>query len=403
MTLRLYYHNPYATSFEASIVKSVRIDQQPAVILDKTHFYPTSGGQPCDLGVMNGVRVVDVLVRDEDEALIHRLESEISGDRVQAEIDWPRRFDHMQQHTGQHILSAAFEELFQAETVGFHMGPEASTIDLASGHMSSDELGRVEELANDIVCRDLPVLSSIVPQQQAVGLAFRRPLQVSGRVRVVEVEGFDLAACGGTHVRHTGEVGMIKIIKLERQRGGLRATFLCGRRALADYQFKNQLVITLSNAFTVANQDLAGAIDRLGEDAKGLRHQLRKANERLVAFEAQELLLTADEYGVVRIVSAACVDRGRNELNALSRALVSQPSVVALLGMPGSKPHLVFARSPEVDVDMRAVLSRALQVLSSKAGGGRPELAQGGGAESDRDQIEHALDCAKQELIARLT
>ncbi len=401
MTDRLYYQDPYATSFEAEAVRHFRIDRQPAVILDRTHFYPTSGGQPCDLGTINGVRVVDVFVRDEDDAIVHLLDDEIRTGHIQAEIDWPRRFDHMQQHTGQHILSAAFEAIAQAETVGFHLGAEAATIDLDVHTLSADQIQQVEDLTNEIVYQNRRVRSTIVSQEQAAKLPFRRPLQVSGPVRVVDVEEFDLAACGGTHVRSTGELGTVKIVKLEHQRRRLRVTFLCGRRALADYHIKNQLVNSLANEFSVGDHDLREAIDRLRDEVKALRSEMRRASEQLLEYEARDLLAGADTQGGLRVVGAVYADRDRQDLNWLSKTLTSQPGVVALLGLAGEKPHLLFARAEDVDRDMRLLLKAALQVLGSTAGGGRAELAQGGGSAADRKRVEQAVDLARRLLLAQ--
>lgn len=401
MTARLYYHNPYVTSFEADVTSHVWIDDQPAVILDQTHFYPTSGGQPCDLGFINGVRVLEVSVGEPDDAVIHRLDKEFQGSRVQAEIDWPRRFDHMQQHTGQHIFSAAFEKVCDAETIGFHMGVEASTIDLAIEELSGVLADQVEELSNDTIYRNLPVRSTIVSQDAADKLSFRRPLKVTGPVRVVEIEDFDLAACGGTHVRNTGELGMVKIVKVERLRGGLRVAFLCGGRALHDYRFKNQLVSALATEFSVGAQDLEDAVYRLWEDAKALRHQVRKIGDQLLEYEAQDLLEAAENRGEWRIVSSVFADREREDVARLSRTLVSHPRVIALLGIHGPKPHLLFARSHDVEADMRAVLQSALEILGNAAGGGRAEIAQGGGPPADEVHLRKAVDHARHQLTAK--
>jgi alanyl-tRNA synthetase len=403
MTDRLYYHDPYVTSFEANVVRHLRIDGQPAVILDRTHFYPTSGGQPCDRGTINGVRVVDVVVREEDNAIVHLLDGEMWSNHVKGEIDWPRRFDHMQQHTGQHLLSAAFESIAQAETVGFHLGAEAATIDLDVKELSPAQIDQVEDLTNEIVFLNRRVRSTIVSQQQAGKLPFRRPLGVSGPVRVVDIEEFDLAACGGTHVHSTGELGMVKIVKLEHQRQGVRVTFLCGRRALEDYRFKNQLVNSLANEFTVSNHDLKGAIGRLRDESKALRSEMRKGSERLLEYEARDLLLGADIHGSLRVVTAVYTDRDRQDLNWLSRSLTSQPGVVALLGIAGDKSHILLARAGDVDRDMRLLLKTALRVLGSTAGGGRAEMAQGGGPAADKRRVEQAVDRAKRLLLAQKT
>jgi len=413
MTERLYYHDPYVTTFEAYVVKHIRADDRLAVVLDRTFFYPTSGGQPCDKGTINGVQVEDVSIREQDGAVLHLLADEIWNDQVHAEIDWPRRFDHMQQHTGQHILSAAFIKVAQAETIGFHLGAEVTTIDLNTKSLTPAQIEQVENLANEVIYTDRQVRSTILTPAQIAKLppdarvygrhnqALRGLAQTGGPVRIVDVENFDLAACGGTHVRHTGEIGIIKIVKLESRGKGLRVEFRCGRRALVDYRLKNHLINQLANEFTVGHWEVYQAVDRLRHEAKLLRRKMRQADERLLEYEAQDLLRAAEFHDKFHIISAVFAERDRREINWLAKTLTSQPGAVVLFGLAGAKSHILFARAEDVDRDMRQLLKVALRVLGSTAGGGRPEMAQGGGPAADAKRVEQAVNRAKRLLLAQ--
>jgi len=214
--MRLYYSDPYRTEFQARVIERTSVQAQPGVVLDCTCFYPTSGGQPHDEGTLNGVPVINVLER-EDKAIVHVLAAELDADVVHGAIDWQRRFDHMQQHTGQHILSQAFLKMLNAETVGFHLGKEASTIDIDKAPLAAVQLDTVENLANEIVFADLPVKTYFVAEAELANLPLRKLPVVDMPIRIVEVEGFDYSPCGGTHCRRTGEVGLIKITRAERR------------------------------------------------------------------------------------------------------------------------------------------------------------------------------------------
>jgi len=234
VTERLYYTDPYTTEFDAHIVGAEAHEGRPAVVLDRTAFYPTSGGQPFDTGQLGGVAVVDVVDRD-DGTILHVIERELQAGPVRGRIDWTRRFEHMQQHTGQHVLSAAFERVVGARTESFHLGSVSSTIDL--GRMvSAGEIDRAEDEANRVVWEDRPVTIRFADAEEAAKLPLRKEPARTGRLRLIDVENFDISACGGTHVARTGAIGMIAIAGSERVRGGTRVEFLCGVRALRGYR-----------------------------------------------------------------------------------------------------------------------------------------------------------------------
>jgi len=426
MTERLYYTDSYCDRFSARAVERVTWDGHPAVVLDRTAFYPTSGGQPADQGTLGGIAVVDVAVREEDGDVIHVLEQALpeTDTEIEGVVDWPRRFDHMQQHTGQHILSAAFEQVLNADTVGFHLGTEMSTVDLDVARLDPEALKPVEELANQVIWENRPITTRLVGTpspskghsdgtpspskghadgtEELATLPLRRPPAVEGPVRLVEVAGFDLNPCGGTHVAHAGEIGLIKIVNLNYRGNETRVEFLCGGRALRDYQAKNGMVNRLTAMLTVGYWELDQAVERVQAEAKELRHDLRKARTRLLEVEANELarsapyLLEGHSDGAqagssaYRVVSKVCEQRQPGELRALAQELARFPHMVALLASVGQRTDLCFARAEEADLDVAALLKEACAELGGK-GGGRPHLAQGSAPVTDAAQVNAIL------------
>ncbi|MBN1310826.1 MAG: hypothetical protein JXB30_05340 [Anaerolineae bacterium] len=403
MTERLYYDDSYTRTFEARVVEHVDVDDRPAVVLDRTYFYPTGGGQPCDLGTIDGVAVVDVLTRPGDHAVLHVLAGRVASDVVSCELDWPRRLDHMQHHTGQHILTRAFIEVAGANTVSFHLSPDSVTIDLDVPEIAPDTLSRVEDYANQIVQQNRRVSARIIDADEFAGLDVRMRkmpdhLETDG-LRVIEIEGLDATACGGTHVAYTGEIGIIKVLKLERSAQETRVEFRCGQRALHDYRAKNGLANQLAAELTVGTWEVAQAVARLKVDLKEARSAHKVAQARLIEYEAGELLTSADVHGETRVVRAVFDNRDVVKLRALAGHLTEKKATVILLGTAGEKAHLIMARSQDLSYDMNAALKQALAVLGTARGGGRPEFAQGGGVAATVGEIEAALQDAEQHLF----
>lgn len=399
MTVRLYYQDPYQISFAARVVERLAWDGQPAVTLDQSAFYPTGGGQPCDSGWLDGIRVVEVVERESDGAVLHILAGLLSSDEVQGLVNWARRFDLMQQHTGQHILSAAFVERLSAQTVGFHLSDDYATIDLDRAPLSVEDLEGVEDLANRIVFENRLTETRFVRDEEVHSLPLRKPVAHQGPVRIVQIPEFDYSACGGTHVQATGEVGLIKITRSERRGEETRVEFLCGRRALADYGFKNTLVMDLARQFTVSYRELGDMVQRLAGDLRETRKELHDARDALLDAEAADLRHRARSVGGVRVVQAHFAERSADDLKHLAQRLVSQEKTVALLGgggTVGQKGHFTFARSQDVDFHMGTLVRQACQTVGG-GGGGRPEFAQGGGPDGER--VALALDEALQSLV----
>ncbi len=404
MTQRLYYDDSYTLDFTARVVGRTTVNGHPTLILDRTYFYPTGGGQPNDLGTLGGAQVMDVAIRDEDGAILHILATEVSQDEVEGHIDRARRFDHMQHHTGQHILTQAWVEVAGANTVGFHLSSNSVTIDLDRPPVSPQVVEEVEALANWIVVENRPVTARILTEGEArqLGARIRRipgHLATDG-LRVVEVADFDLTACGGTHVARTGEIGMIKIIKLDRHREGSRVEFVCGGRALRDYQAKNAILQALAAELTVGFWEVDQAVARLKAQLQEAQSGLKRTSTALLEAEASALLAAAPEGGGGRIVARAFEGRTPADLRALAGRLTQQAGVVALLGTAGDKAQLIFARSADLSHDMATALQRALEVLGSDRGGGRPEFAQGGGVSASVQQVEQALQEAQRAILA---
>lgn len=379
MTHCLYYDHPYMREFDARIVRRLEVAGRLAVVLDRTAFYPTGGGQSCDLGYLDGVAVLEV--RAAEAGPLHLLASELAADEVHGRLDWARRFDHMQQHTGQHILSQACIQALGAETVGFHLGEEVCTIDLHRAGVPVERLVAAEALANQVVTENRPVSARFVSPEELATLPMRRPPQVEGAVRVVQIADFDYSACGGTHLRCTAEVGLIKIRSAERHRGGTtRVTFLCGGRALADYDRKQKLVQALVGHFTTGEQELLETAQRLAQEVKDARRAERAVREALIGAEAGRLVAEAEVVVGVRIVRAlfSGPDWDAAAVKALATRLAEQPRCVALLGWQGEKSQLTFTCAADVSADMGALMRLACERIGGR-GGGRPDWAQGGG------------------------
>jgi len=379
-THHLYHHDPYRTQFDATVTERLELNGQLAVVLDTTCFYPTSGGQPHDTGTLDGVRVVDVV--EEDGRIIHVLAKELPPGPVHGTIDWGRRFDHMQQHTGQHILSRAFEDLFDAATVSFHLGAGLSTIDVDLPSLDWEAATQVEELSNRVVLDNRRVTTEEYDRDEIGGLNLRKAPPGRGRLRVVSIEGFDDCACGGTHLRATGEVGSIHIHRWERQRKRIRAEFLCGWRALRHHRATNLTCQRLGLLLSTGVEDLPDAVERLFQAEDVARRRVRDLQERLLALELPHLASQAEPVGGLAVVVRLLEGYNAANMRHLAQGLTQKAGMVALLAVTDPSPQLCFARSQDVDLDMAQVLRESAHAYGGR-GGGRPHVAQGGGMSAE--------------------
>ena len=390
MTERIYYTDPTCVEFDATVVSSTTVDGRPVAVLDRTAFYPTSGGQPFDTGALGEVEVTDV-VDQEDGTIGHAVSAPLAeGARVRGRVNWTRRFDHMQQHTGQHILSAAFDRLHHARTVGFHLGAVLSTLDLDKV-LGPEAMGAAESEANRIVWEDRPVSIRFATPEEAASITFRKEPTRSGPLRVIEVEHFDMSACGGTHVARTGQVGVVALRSWEKFRGGMRLEFVCGGRAVREFRILRDAVAGSLRFLSVAPPDLPSAIEGAQAENKDLRRTIRDLHERLAVHEAAALVHRARQAGPALVIVDALDGWDQAGLKALASTAAAQPGVVAALLSTGVPALLVIARAPDLSLDASAVLKALLQQFGGK-GGGKPDLAQGGGLIGAQADIIAALN-----------
>ena len=371
MTNRLYYTDAYRTAFTANVVD--RSDDGLRVYLDETAFYPTSGGQPNDLGTLGGVKVVDVV--DEDDRVAHVLASPLNGDKhsVEGAVDWTRRHDHMQQHTGQHLLSAVFEDLFGAKTVSVHFGPDYSTLDLDAEFITRDQLVKAERRANQIVAESRAV--TVTFEDSASAVALRKASERSGTLRIVSISDVDRSACGGTHVRSTAEIGVVLVRSLEKVRKATRVEFVCGERAVRRARRDYEALVGIATSLSASIDDAAPLVSALSDRVKEGDNARKKLEKELAGYRVRERYdaATPDSSGVRTLVirDATSID----ELRALAQAAFALSKVV-VVGALTSPPSVLLASSEDSGVDAGKTLKERLAVAGGR-GGGSPRIAQG--------------------------
>lgn len=395
MTDRLYYNDSSLLRFDASVIEAGVHEGRPFAVLDRSAFYPASGGQPFDTGTIGGLRVVDVFVRDADDAVVHVLESALDADAtVEGLVDAERRRDHMQQHSGQHVLSAAFVRTSGARTVSFHLGADVSTIDLAATP-DAGAIEAAEHEANRIVWEDRPVRVRYVSAEEAASLPLRKEPVRGGTLRLIDIEDWDLSACGGTHVPRTGAIGLVAVTASERYKGGTRISFACGARALRYLRMCREALGGAVRQLSVQPRELPDAIARLQGETKALRQQSRALGERLAGFEAEELARSARDLGGARVVCAAVPGADAQQLRALVQAIASRPGHAAVLVSAERPAAVAAARSDGVGADASSIV-RELTARFGGRGGGRPDMAQAGGP--DGSKADAALAAVEKSL-----
>jgi alanyl-tRNA synthetase len=374
MTERLYYADARLTDFSARVVEVAG----NRVYLDRTAFYPTSGGQQFDTGTLGDARVVDVV--DEKGRIAHVLEHPATfspNDELSAHIDWTRRFDHMQQHTGQHLLSAVFEELFSHKTVSVHFGDASATLDLDTASLSMERAMRAERRANEIVLENRRVVVTFEDSASATGL--RKAVDRVGELRIVEIEGIDRSACGGTHVRGTAEIGPVTIRRIEKYKQSVRVEFVCGWRALAWARADFDALSGAAASLTAAIDEVPALVTAQVAQLKQAETDARKRGEELAKYQARERYdaTAAGPDGIRRIIETAS---SMDPLRAMAHAISALPKAI-YVGTVASPPGVVFAASADSGVNAGEVLKAALSANGGR-GGGSPRAAQGTVADS---------------------
>jgi len=385
-TRRLYFDNAYQVEFKAKVTGREPYKGRPALRLDQTCFYPESGGQPADKGSLNGVEVVDVV--EEEEKILHVLKKEMTAEQVLGIIDWETRFDHMQQHAGQHILSQSFYALLGAETVSFHLGKVTSTVEIDKQEIKEEDVEKIERLANEIVFRNEEICTYIASKEEIAAVPLRRPPKKEGHIRVVQISDFDYSACGGTHPERTGEIGLIKILKWERIRNHLRFEFVCGHRSLRDYSARHRVLREVALLFTVGESELPSSVQKLFSELKSQKKRLGKVQQKLLRYEALDLIQNAQG----RIIRHVFADRSPDQLRQLALNIINSGSYVVLFGVCfEGRARLIFARSGDLEPDLREVVPEISPIIDGR-GGGRPSLIEISGTQTGA--LEKALEKA---------
>lgn len=377
MTERLYYTDSQALTFKAAVTGIDEADGRYRVTLERSAFYPTSGGQLSDTGNLSGERVVEV-VEDGGE-VYHILESKPGfsvGDKISGKVDEARRRDNMQKHTGQHILSRAFIEVCDADTVSSRLGEEDSTIELNRETISEDDMRQAEELANIVIFEDRPVRIEFVPHEKLKDMPLRKiPDREEGPYRIIVIDDFDWTACGGTHCRGTGSVGMVKITGREKLRGHFRLRFLAGLSALEDYRWRFDQIERISNLFTRHGRESLAAVEDLIEENAALRKKNSELHKELLPTLTERWYGEAREIGGKKIVALDFSGADFTEAREAALGIINRYSAAAIIGVDDK---LVVAVSKDFGASAADILKKAAELYGGR-GGGSPQLAQGGG------------------------
>lgn len=396
MVGKLYYQDAYIQSFTAKVVKQ---EQDGAgnwyIVLNQTAFYPTGGGQPHDLGTIEGQRIVNV--EEIAGEIRHYLDRPLQdlGKEVSGIIHWERRLDHMQQHAGQHILSAAFDRLFAYKTVGFHLGNELLTIDLETENLREQEAKKAEELANQIILENRPIETKWVSEEELTQYSLRKETKVKEDIRLVIIPDFDDNGCGGTHPKATGEVSAIKILDWEKQKKKIRVQFVCGNRVIKQLDQKQKVLLELTKLLNAPEKEMAQAAQRLLENGKTTEKLLEHYQERLLQYEAKDLLQKSEQK---KFIGEFFQNRTIQELQKLARLITSEEetAIVFFVSQNENRLQLVCARGAAGTENMKKVIANALPLINGK-GGGSDSFAQGGGEAlmSGEQMLEHLLESTK--------
>ncbi len=397
MTERLYYHDSFLREFDAQVLSCEPAGERWQVILDRTALYPTSGGQPFDTGTLGDARVLEVIDRESDDTVLHITDRALAAGPVHGRVDWERRFDHIQQHTGQHLLSAAFIDLFAMQTVSFHLGRDISTIDLAAPTVGSQHLEAAERRVNEIIFEDRPIGIRFGTAEELAAAGIRKQVQRAGTLRAIEVESFDRQPCGGTHAARTGQVGLLLLRKSEKVKGNWRVEFVCGFRALRAARLDAALLGEAARLLTCGATEVPSMVERALEERQATHRARQRLTEELAELQALMLLATdrrAGKAGRPGVVCKVLEDQDPTYMRMIATKIVGQPDMRVLLAT--REGHVIFAQSNGLDADMNALLRECLAAFGGKGGGTR-DFAQGSvGRESD---VARLLDQALARLM----
>lgn len=395
--VKLYYENQYQRDFTAEITNVLEKDGKYHVELDKTCFYPEGGGQPSDTGFMESTPVT--YVYEEDGHIYHVVDIKPSKiHKVKCTIDWERRFDHMQQHLGQHILSSCLVELFNANTVGFHLGTDYTSIDIDK-FLENDEIKKAEEIANKIILDNINVEVLYPTSSELKKLKLRKALpKTDEKIRIVKIEDIDINACCGTHPKSTIEVQLIRIAKCEKYKNGLRVEFLCGSRAVDDYSIKHDAINKMASLLSCSSSDVLGEVERLSGELNKALCEVRVLKSEIAEYEVQNMLNSCDNIEGIRILKSIYDNTDLKHINLLASKLTAHPNVVVLFGVKSQdKVQLIFMRSRDLKIiNMNTLLKDAITLIDGR-GGGSDFSAQGGG--KNNNNLESTMEYAYKKVI----
>ena len=352
--------------------------------------------RPWNTGYLNDEKVSEVI--EKDGKLLHIVDNKLLSAEVKGSVNWARRFDFMQQHTGQHILSACFEKLLNGSTDSFHMGKDIVSIEINIDSFSIDDAERIENMANDIIYYNLPVITRVVNGEELNSLPLRKMPKVTENIRIVEVKETDYSPCGGTHVRTTGEVGMIKIKNWEKCKGGIKFAFVCGNRALKDYGLYNSIIRALCEKLSARDSEIVEAVDKLLFDLRNTEKQLSASTQELIRIEADNTIKECPVVSGIRLISRVLDNRSINDVKLLAQYLTKVPGTVALLACKNENAQVIFSRSEDVNMDMNTLFKAVLPLIDGK-GGGNSRTAQGGGSRVER--LEEFMNNARNLIISK--
>lgn len=372
MTKKLYYDSAYIQEWSTVITSAMEREDGIYVKLAETAFYPHGGGQPCDTGTIGGIAVLDVVL--EDQEVLHKVAQLPGQTEVECVIDWTRRFDHMQQHSGQHLLSAVFRELYQAMTLSFHMGSDYATIDLEMPELSAAKMAEAEQEVNRQIYLNRPITSYFVTAEEMARLPLVKLPKVTEDIRIVEIEGVEHNACGGTHVSSTGAIGMVKLLRSEKQKGNIRITFKCGSRALDEFNDSLQILSKLSVKFNTGKDEIIDRIEKWEQEQKLLVAELNAVKEQNDSYLARDLLASMEKGSVV--LTHISDDRPLKDLQSLAAKLTALTDLPVLL-LSAAENKVVLAHSGTADFACGAFFKAHLGGYQGK-GGGSDKLAQAG-------------------------
>lgn len=397
---KLYYIDAYTKDFTTKIIKQdYDKEDNLYVVLNETAFYPTGGGQPYDTGTLNGTLVTNV--EEVNGEIRHFIAEQLETAEVEGKINWERRFDHMQQHAAQHILSAAFWDHFNIPTIGFHLGKDTVTIDLETENLPAETIEKAVQIANNIVFENHPIRIQWMNLEEAKTLPLRKEPTLTENIRVVIIENFDYNGCGGTHPRRTGEVGLIQVLNWERNKGGIRLTFIAGWRTLKLMGQQQQIMKDVSKQLNSSETDIPAKVAQLLISQKENEKAIQTMNEKLLFAEANELLQQPAEIHAGFLISKVFINRSMQEVAKLAAIIIEQQehAITYFVIENDDKLQCILACGKTVTLDMNALLKDALPAIEGKGGGNKKSARGGGKAIMSGDEFLHQLISSLQSAV----